>query len=50
MVHAIKGGILGEHQAGRWSIGGLIGGVEGMAKGGLADMPVQKHANSANID
>ena len=39
--NAIKGGILGESAVDGANL--VIEGVEGMAKGGLADIPVQKH-------
>ena len=45
--NAIKGGILGESAEDGANL--VIEGVEGMAKGGLADIPVQKHLLGALI-
>ena len=45
--NAIKGGILGESAVDGANL--VIEGVEGMAKGGLADIPVQKHLLGALI-
>ena len=45
--NAIKGGILGESAVDGTNL--VIEGVEGMAKGGLADIPVQKHFLGALI-
>lgn len=45
--NAIKGGILGESAIDGANL--VIEGVEGMAKGGLADIPIQKHFLGALI-